>query len=86
MLQWPDDVKKEGPSNLGGLAKAFKIVTKQALKMLFTVNERVISYYNQMIECYQFRCHYAESQEMVCYLKRESYSGPISFEVQQNDI
>ena len=24
--------------------------------------------------------------DMVCYLKRETYSGPISFEVQQNDI
>ena len=32
---------------------------------------------SQMIECYQFRCHFAESQEMACYLKRE---------VQQNDI
>ena len=41
---------------------------------------------SQMIECYQFRCHFAESQEMKCYLKQETYSGPISFEVQQNDI
>ena len=41
---------------------------------------------SQMIECYQFRCHFAESQKMACYLKREAYSGPISFEVQQNDI
>ena len=24
--------------------------------------------------------------DMDCYLKRETYSGPISFEVQQNDI
>ena len=40
---------------------------------------------SQMIECYQFRCHFAESQEMACYLKREAYSGPISFEVQRND-
>ena len=24
--------------------------------------------------------------DMACYLKRETYSGPISFEVQQNDI
>ena len=24
--------------------------------------------------------------DMACYLKRENYSGPISFEVQQNDI
>ena len=39
-----------------------------------------------MTECYQFRCHFAESQKMACYLKREAYSGPISFEVQQNDI
>ena len=27
---------------------------------------------SQMIECYQFRCHFAESQKMVCYLKREA--------------
>ena len=39
-----------------------------------------------MIECYQFRCHFAESQKMVCYLKREAFSGPISFEVQWYDI
>ena len=24
--------------------------------------------------------------DMACYLKREAYSGPISFEVQRNDI
>ena len=24
--------------------------------------------------------------DMACYLKRETYSGPISFEVQRNDI
>ena len=24
---------------------------------------------SQMIECYQFRCHFAESQEIACYLK-----------------
>ena len=39
-----------------------------------------------MVEFYQFRCHFAESQEMVCYLKREAYSVPIYYEVQQNDI
>ena len=41
---------------------------------------------SQMIECYQFRCHFVESHEMACYLKWETYSGPISFEVQWNDI
>jgi hypothetical protein len=29
---------------------------------------------------------FPESQKMACYLKREAYSGPISFEVQRNDI
>ena len=32
---------------------------------------------SQMIECYQLRYHFAESQKMACYLKRETYSGPI---------
>ena len=41
---------------------------------------------SQMVECYQFRWHFAESQKMACYLKWEAYSGPISFEVQWNDI
>jgi hypothetical protein len=40
----------------------------------------------QLIECYQFRCHFTESQKMACYLKWEAYSGPISFEVQWNVI
>ena len=41
---------------------------------------------SQMIECYQFKYHFAEFQKMVCYLNGETYSGPISFEVQLNDI
>ena len=41
---------------------------------------------SQMIECYQFRCHFVESHEMACYIKWEAYSGPISFEVERNDI
>ena len=41
---------------------------------------------SQMIECYQFRCHFAESQGMACYLKGEANSGPISFEVQGDRV
>ena len=28
---------------------------------------------SQTIECYQFWCHFAESQKMACYLKQETY-------------
>ena len=37
----------------------------------------------------KFRNHFTISSkyfDMVCYLKRETFSGPISFEVQRNDI